>query len=693
MREMDIKKLVQRHNPVIRKTDRYAPLSVGNGEFALTVDVTGLQTFAEYYGEMDGPSGFMDYRYKGIPLGTQAQWGWHTAINPQGYAVDKYPLTWIETHGRQIGYLVGDCEKDPVASWLYGNPHKIQLGYLKLDFGMPQKSIRVEAVENIDQTLDLWSGIVHSRFSLRGQPFYVQTCCHPELDLVAVRIESDLVGQKSRLGVTVEFPSCCGDGATRASFALDARRAEFQRVFLEAANAYSVIMEASDDMEWSGKESGFLMNPRRKTGTIEFVCAFTNRRDLGRLPGVKATMEASAQYWNRFWSDGGAVDFSACTDSRASELERRVVLSQYLTAIQCAGSLPPQETGLVFNSWHGRFHLEMHWWHGVHFALWGRLPLLEKSLNFYRTTALRTAKAMARQQGYNGARWPKCVGPDAVQKPTEFEAFLVWQQPHPIYYAELCYRKYRDRETLDKYREIVFETADFMASYAGWCEAENRYILGPPIMPAQETHAFRDCFNPTFELAYWAWGLDTALQWQERLGLAPDAQWKRVRDHLAALPVKDGVYVAAESAPDTFQNPKMTSDHPSMLGALGMLPETALINRETMHRTLDKVLATWNWKSAWGWDYGMCAMAAARLGLPEMAVDFLLKTDERNTYLPNGHNFIVASLPIYLPGNGSLLAAVAMMAAGWDGAPAGEAPGFPKNGNWRLQWQGLERMA
>jgi hypothetical protein len=33
-------------------------------------------------------------------------------------------------------------------------------------------------------------------------------------------------------------------------------------------------------------------------------------------------------------------------DKRAIELERRVVLSQYLTAIQCSGSMPPQETGL-----------------------------------------------------------------------------------------------------------------------------------------------------------------------------------------------------------------------------------------------------------------------------------------------------------------------------------------------------------
>jgi hypothetical protein len=39
-----------------------------------------------------------------------------------------------------------------------------------------------------------------------------------------------------------------------------------------------------------------------------------------------------------------------------------------------------------------------------------------------------------------------------------------------------------------------------------------------------------------------------------------------------------------------------------------------------------------------------------------------------------------------------LLAAVAMMAAGWDGAPDFEAPGFPKDGNWVVRHEGLFQM-
>jgi len=50
---------VARHDPVIRTVDPFAALTVGNGTFAFTADVTGLQTFPNAYRE--------------IPLATQAQ--------------------------------------------------------------------------------------------------------------------------------------------------------------------------------------------------------------------------------------------------------------------------------------------------------------------------------------------------------------------------------------------------------------------------------------------------------------------------------------------------------------------------------------------------------------------------------------------------------------------------------------------
>jgi hypothetical protein len=47
---------------------------------------------------------------------------------------------------------------------------------------------------------------------------------------------------------------------------------------------------------------------------------------------------------------------------------------------------------------------------------------------------------------------------------------------------------------------------------------------------------------------------------------------------------------------------------------------------------------------------------------------------------------------VYLPGNGGLLTAVAMMAAGWDGGPDVPAPGFPRDGRWTVRSEGLSRL-
>ncbi|HVM47560.1 MAG TPA: hypothetical protein VMU04_06000, partial [Candidatus Acidoferrum sp.] len=122
---------------------------------------------------------------------------------------------------------------------------------------------------------------------------------------------------------------------------------------------------------------------------------------------------------------------------------------------------------------------------------------------------------------------------------------------------------------------------------------------------------------------------------------------------------------------------------------LGFLPGPG-IDRETMRRTLDWIWVNWDWPSTWGWDYPMLAMCAARLGLPERAIDALLLDTPKNHYRLNGHNHERQGLTIYLPGNGGLLYAVAMMAAGWDGAPQRNAPGFPDNGQWTVRWEGLQ---
>ena len=202
------------------------------------------------------------------------------------------------------------------------------------------------------------------------------------------------------------------------------------------------------------------------------------------------------QWWEGFWMKGGVVDFTGSKHPKAPELERRIVLSQYLTAVNSAGALPPQEEGLFSNSWNGKFHLEMHAWHEAHFAVWGRPELLERSMPWY-LAHLEEAKARAKANGAKGAWWPKMVGPEGRESPSTVNPFIMWQQPHPIYLAEtLWIARGKDQATLEKYSELVFQTADLLASWPFYDKKAQRYILGPPVIPAQENFDPLTTFNP-----------------------------------------------------------------------------------------------------------------------------------------------------------------------------------------------------
>jgi len=301
------------------------------------------------------------------------------------------------------------------------------------------------------------------------------------------------------------------------------------------------------------------------------------------------------------------------------------------------------------------------------------------------------AKDIAQRQGYKGVRWQKMTDPAGRESPSSVGAFLVWQQPHFIYLTELCYRAEKSRAVLEKYKDLVFATADFMASYAWYDPATQRYILGKGLIPAQERFKEDSTFNPCFELAYWRWALATAQQWRGRLGLRPDTGWQRVERELAGLPNSNGLYYPTESATDAYTNPRYRTDHPAVLATYGFLPATQGLDTAMMHATFNWIDKNWSWEDTWGWDFPLTAMSATRLGLPDKAIDALLMPVGKNRYLPDGHNYQDERLRCYLPGNGGLLSAIALMCAGYDGAGRVD-PGIPSNGKWKVRWEGLSPM-
>ena len=745
---IDRKAVVARHNPLITEADPLASLTVGNGHFATTVDVTGMQSFPfEYRG--------------GVPLTAMSDWGWHKFENTKELTPAESEKTVDLGHGHPEVYAVeykasssspqgGVTERNVAATQYFRvNPHRLNLGAIGLELSASVSdgpAIRLTDLSDIHQELKLYDGIIESHFAVDASPVDVTTAALQDKDAVVYRIKTPLL-KDGRCHVVIRFPYPTGKHADDAADWANTE-AHSSRILMNAhthvadtiINRHSAIIEHAIDgtryyllLRWEGDavleevaHHTFTLTPADKADVFSFEAMYSPTIEGLPTDGFfyEQSLKAVIKAWNRWWQEGAIVDFGQCTDPRAKELERRVVLSQYLTQVNCANSLPPQETGLTYNSWFGRPHLEMAWWHLVDFALWGRPQTVATILDWYNRVAYPEAKKIAQRQGFKGARWMKMTDPWAGEAPSNTGSFLIWQQPHYIYMAEELYRAHPTKETLAKYAEQVEATAEFMADFVtpfsvgkGSAFAKKQYILqGATAM--QESMSKDFSFNHPFELAYWHYGLSVANDWRERRGLPRRAEWDDIAQHLTPIPQNsEGVYtaglpkgktdnlksfdpfdaVASGAKPvlatETFAE-KCRSDHPAVLGSFGLLPPSPVCcDTIATKKTLDWVMQNWNWPTTWGWDYGMTAMAAARMGQPETALRVLLFDTQKNTYLKNGHNFQTADrLRIYLPGNGALLTAVAMMCAGWDGCPDPCNPGFPNDGTWNVRWEGLQRM-
>ncbi len=681
---MDRKKVVSRNNPCKREADLLSPFTVGNGSIAYTVDVTGMQTLYD------------EQAQAGFPLLTMSDWGWHTIPAPNGtvYDLDKDFVMTEYTHSVK-GTVKYAVEKKPgnehVYDWLRQNPHRYNLFCMGLLY--KGEKIYAEQLKDIKQDLDLYSGIIYSSFLLDGERVEVKTLCHQHKDVLGIELKSALC-ERGELQVSLHFPYGSSDITGSDWKAKDKHET---KVVTQEARCISIEHLLDNDSSYVSVFSKVPMVPDelekhyyviRTSGEakVSFSVALAPKSEQIPEADFEECEKSSIDKWQEFWQTGGLISLEGSTDPRANELERRIILSLYLSAINSACSMPPQETGLTVNSWYGKAHLEMYLWHLAYAPLWGRSYLLKKSLGWFKEI-LPKAIENAGRNGYKGAKWPKMVGPEGVDCPSKIATLLVWQQPHLIYMLELIYQTESCDALLEEYWELVAASAEYMVDFAEYNSKKDVYELVAPLIPAQERHKPYDTKNPVYEIAYWKLGLQIAIKWAKRLNKDYPAKWQEVADKMVKPAVKDGVYPAHELCDDTYT--VYAEDHPSMVAALGLLTGKD-IDKAIMASTLEKIYSVWNFKTMWGWDFAMMAMTETRLGNARKALDILLYDTAKNQYMTNGHNLQVSrkDLPLYLPGNGSLLLAIPLMAVGYPGCNE-EHPGFPDDGTWQVETEGI----
>ncbi|EKG20028.1 Six-hairpin glycosidase-like protein [Macrophomina phaseolina MS6] len=668
--------VVRRFNPTRNgSASSYdTPMQVGNGDFAFGADITGLQTV--------------------LPWNILSSWCWHNSSLPtiagQTSPEDFTGLDWW-THGRLVNYAQPNPAQAAISQWMIANPHRVNLA--RIGFALDGNSIADSDITSPLQNLDLFSGTLASTFSLRGHVVSVHTVADPFSDTLGVEVHSSLLSTGS-LSVFFDFPYST-DKNKFENFVGLFNATTNHTTSLRQSFGFAEIKHEIDattyftSIRWDGNHttvSGPAVNTHRyflgtQGDSLKFTATFTPESHNCNN-SLKSVVDASAQWWNQYWESGAFLDLTTVPNPNATEIQRRTILSQYLLAVNEAGRDPPQESGLTNNGWYGKFHMEMVFWHLAHWEFWGKQDLLDRSIGVYERF-LPTSLQRAELQGYTGARWGKMSDPSGRSAPGEINSLLIWQQVHPFYFAEIEYRRNPGNATLAKWDDVLHATAEWMSSYAFHNDTTGVYDLGPPMYPVSENTNPNATVNPTFELAYWEFGLSIAAKWQKRQGKPVPSHWMTLAERLAPLPIENGTYVTYEGISDMWTDPDLTSDHQGLLAINGVLPPPSNIDFAIFNATVERVYQTWNFSFSYGWDFPLLAMTALRTGDPEMAVRWLL--DENFAFDDVGMPIGGTRVPTpYFPASGGLLLAVAMLATGWEAA---EGPKWPDS------WTGVKSEA
>ena len=79
--------------------------------------------------------------------------------------------------------------------------HRLQLANIGLEINKQDGNIvYINDVKDIHQTLNMWTGEIHSKFTVEDIPVEVITYCHQQQDVIAVKINSPLFKNREDKG-------------------------------------------------------------------------------------------------------------------------------------------------------------------------------------------------------------------------------------------------------------------------------------------------------------------------------------------------------------------------------------------------------------------------------------------------------------------------------------------------------------
>lgn len=224
------------------------------------------------------------------------------------------------------------------------------------------------------QVLDLWTGSLVSTFSYNGSGIRVETRAAVNSDTVGVSINSELLATGA-LGLFFDFPfpdvnkfdaPYVGLWNVTANHTTSLQALEHDTQFAVQHKLDNTSYFMTAQWEATGGGQGHVTGPQH--GTHRYFLTVPGATQLNITvsfsPDVISTaasfndLVANAEaWWEDYWNAGAFIDLTSTDSANATELQRRIILSQYLTAVNSASSFSPQESGLVNNGWYGKFHV------------------------------------------------------------------------------------------------------------------------------------------------------------------------------------------------------------------------------------------------------------------------------------------------------------------------------------------------
>lgn len=589
MKKSDIIKYNLKFNHIDSKN----PVTIGNGDFAITLDQTGTQSLYEIY--------------KDIPLSTMSNKNW--------FYKDKKDIKPSYVDGK--AYMLFNLDNDP--NYQINRQYPFKYSFMQILLYDNDKLIDINNIKDVKQELDLYKGIVTSSFNYKEKNNKTTSFIYQDHDEFNFKLQSDNLN----LALKFNYPSY-----TKNGYRLDILPnvlVKEDRITLLYDDKNSLSFKLKSSSNYQIVENTLIFDDNN----VSFSLALDEIKE-GKL-------------LDEFWKcDNGII-----IDNE--ELVKKMVLSKYLLHVNSTGIYPPQESGLTYNCWNSKFHLEMHLIHSLWNIYNNHVGDLVKSFDYYLSIMPSSLKR-ASLNGYKGLRFPKMTGPDGEDSPSNIGPLLIWQAPHILFMLQEIYYLYNKENIIKKYEPLISGTIDFMISFLTL--KDSKYQMLDPLLEACESIPLDRCQNPSFELEYWRYTLerqpkiDTVLYGHQRY------DYLDITSKIITPKEDDGIYLKTYGVIDKYD---LYKDHPTE-GFLMSFFKSKIVDKEKMVKTIDYILKNMDLSSYWGWDFPFLGLSLLNCGEIEKSIEVTQLNTINNQYLYNGYNTSPRDdLKAYLPGNGAFL--------------------------------------